>query len=178
MNNNELAHYGVKGQKWYVRRYQNKDGTLTAAGKKRYDKEMEKLKKEEKILKNKQRTSAKLDKLESKKREIEQLKKGTSEKERSKREDTKPAKKSIKDMSDEELRAVVNRLQMEKQLRDLSPKQVSRGKSIASTIGKDIILPGMIDVGKQLFKSALTSQVNKRLNLDDEYKVHTNNKKK
>lgn len=32
---NELYHYGVKGQKWGVRRYQNKDGSLTSAGKKR-----------------------------------------------------------------------------------------------------------------------------------------------
>lgn len=32
---NELYHYGVKGMKWGVRRYQNKDGTLTAAGKRR-----------------------------------------------------------------------------------------------------------------------------------------------
>ena len=31
----ELYHYGIKGQKWGVRRYQNKDGTLTPAGKKR-----------------------------------------------------------------------------------------------------------------------------------------------
>ena len=31
---NYLAHYGVLGMKWGVRRYQNKDGTLTAAGKK------------------------------------------------------------------------------------------------------------------------------------------------
>ena len=30
-----LTHYGVKGQKWGVRRYQNPDGTLTAEGKKR-----------------------------------------------------------------------------------------------------------------------------------------------
>lgn len=31
----ELYHYGVKGMKWGVRRYQNKDGSLTAEGKKR-----------------------------------------------------------------------------------------------------------------------------------------------
>jgi hypothetical protein len=31
-----LIHYGIKGQKWGIRRYQNEDGTLTAEGKKRY----------------------------------------------------------------------------------------------------------------------------------------------
>lgn len=34
--NNELKHYGVLGMKWGVRRYQNKDGSLTPAGKKKY----------------------------------------------------------------------------------------------------------------------------------------------
>ena len=33
--NGELYHHGIKGQRWGVRRYQNKDGSLTAAGKKR-----------------------------------------------------------------------------------------------------------------------------------------------
>lgn len=33
---NELYHHGIKGQKWGVRRFQNSDGTRTAAGKKRY----------------------------------------------------------------------------------------------------------------------------------------------
>lgn len=36
MNDTSLTHYGIKGMKWGVRRYQNKDGSLTAAGKKRY----------------------------------------------------------------------------------------------------------------------------------------------
>ena len=35
---NELYHYGIKGQKWGVRRFQNKDGSLTAAGRKRHNK--------------------------------------------------------------------------------------------------------------------------------------------
>lgn len=33
----ELYHYGVKGMKWGIRRYQNNDGSLTLAGKKRYN---------------------------------------------------------------------------------------------------------------------------------------------
>lgn len=33
---NELYHHGIKGQRWGVRRYQNEDGSLTAAGNKRY----------------------------------------------------------------------------------------------------------------------------------------------
>ena len=32
---NELMHFGIKGMKWGIRRYQNKDGTYTNAGKKR-----------------------------------------------------------------------------------------------------------------------------------------------
>lgn len=35
-NYDYLEHHGIHGQKWGVRRFQNKDGSLTAAGKKRY----------------------------------------------------------------------------------------------------------------------------------------------
>mgnify|MGYP003300425223 CR=1 FL=1 len=36
--NGELYHHGIKGMRWGVRRYRNADGTLTAAGEKRYAK--------------------------------------------------------------------------------------------------------------------------------------------
>ena len=43
----EIYHHGIKGQKWGVRRFQNKDGSLTSAGRKRYnDSSTEKQKRE------------------------------------------------------------------------------------------------------------------------------------
>ena len=35
MTYNYLSHHGIKGQKWGVRRYQNKDGSLTPEGRKK-----------------------------------------------------------------------------------------------------------------------------------------------
>lgn len=52
MNDEELMHYGIKGQKWGIRRFQKKDGSLTPAGKKRYDDGVN-----DKLSKNKQEKS-------------------------------------------------------------------------------------------------------------------------
>ena len=76
----ELYHWGIKGMKWGVRRYQNKDGSLTPAGKKRYS----------------QNDSPSEDYVRA------------------------HTKKPISQMSDQELRTVNNRLQMENQYRQLT----------------------------------------------------------
>lgn len=39
-----FAHYGIMGQKWGIRRFQNEDGTLTDAGKKRYGSSLDEVK--------------------------------------------------------------------------------------------------------------------------------------
>lgn len=43
-NESYLAHFGIKGMKWGVRRYTDKDGNLSAAGKARYNKDGKKKK--------------------------------------------------------------------------------------------------------------------------------------
>ncbi len=88
INEEYLEHHGILGQKWGVRRYQNADGSLTDAGKKRYEKEQRK----------------------------------AIAKER------KEASKNRSMLSDEELNQRVNRLQKEKQLRELTDQEINRGK--------------------------------------------------
>lgn len=64
-SNGELYHWGIKGMKWGVRRYQNEDGSLTNAGKKRYANWSEDAKEADRIKKKKvyEMSNAELNKL-------------------------------------------------------------------------------------------------------------------
>lgn len=109
MNHEEcLTHHGIKGQKWGVRRWQNKDGSLTKAGQKRYNKEMENLKTEKKKLRNQERTRKKLDKLKKMEEEVDDLKKGV------KREESPEAKR-------------------EHLLKETDPKELYKNKDLLTT---------------------------------------------
>lgn len=59
--NEALYHHGIKGQRWGVRRFQNPDGSLTAAGRRRQDRA---IKKDQKAfdIKNRKEAYAKIDK--------------------------------------------------------------------------------------------------------------------
>lgn len=87
----ELYHYGIFGMKWGVRRYQNKDGSLTSLGKSR------KLKENAGTIKSK--NDYKVDKL--------------TQKTTQSKETTKTKKTS--EMTDAELQAVINRMRLEQE---------------------------------------------------------------
>ena len=150
----ELYHHGIRGMKWGVRRFQNSDGTLTEAGRKR----LSKLEGQEA-------------KLAEKKAAITGGKSGSS----SKAGTTK--KKSAKDMTDEELKKVNDRMQAEinyyERYNKLNPKKVSIGKQLADKFAQktlDSVAQGAANavgnaVGKKLgvtFDKILDSSVDKK----------------
>ena len=101
----------------------------------------------------------------------------------SSKKETAPKPKSVKEMSNEELNAAIDRMRLEQTYASLSPQKVSMGKKIAKTILNDVIVPAATDVGRQMVKSTLARAGNKTLSevfkdFSDEDKIYANNKKK
>lgn len=138
-----LYHYGIKGMKWGVRRYQNADGTLTDAGKRRAAKQ------EAKAIRKDERNARK-----------------------AVREDRKWAKKNRSLLSDEELNARINRLQKEKLLRNLTAEELNPGRHEAGKILKQVgtqalstaVGSAVGSTASSLTTNLVTNRINNRYN--------------
>lgn len=82
-------------------------------------------------------------------------------------------KKSVKDMTDDELRTRINRLQLEKnaldlerQMSSLSPQEVAKGRAFVQKIGKEVVTPALLNAGKTQLTNLLNDRLSKALGLD------------
>ena len=152
--NNVITHSGIKGMKWGVRRYQNEDGTLTEAGKKRYardarEKEFNKYDestgKYYKSSKKNGRTELEADANRYAKEDLARTKRLTDEtaglarnlknaNDQSIRNKPK-TRMDLSNMSDQELRNQINRELLERQYNDVfNPVSVSKGREYTGKI--------------------------------------------
>lgn len=156
---NELYHAGIKGMKWGVRRYQNKDGSLTDAGRKRYardarEKEYDQYDSEKgsyyKESKKNGRSDLMIDAKRYAKEDLSRSKRLVDETGQLTRNiknasDTITRNKpkntmDLSKMTDKEMRDAINRAMLERQYNDMfAPPTVSKGRE---NVGKVLEVAG------------------------------------
>ena len=138
---NYLAHYGILGMKWGVRRYQNADGSLTAEGKERYGSGGN----VGETISKKAKTARNILRSDSGSRSSKALKEAR--------------RKDMDELSTQELRDINNRLNEEQRYLNLTRGMTSSGKKFVSQVGTQIatgiITAIAIEAGKKFVKSKL-----------------------
>lgn len=158
-NINELSHHGIRGMKWGIRRFQNKDGSLTNMGRKRRIQ----LEGKAKYMEMKMRF----------KKDPSKDYKPKGNPKQSNKQAPKP-QRTIKDLSNDELRERTTRMRLEsdyidanRRLSSLQPEKVSRGRKFVSYVGSNVIKPAATEAGKNLLKDWLIKKGTDSLGLKD-----------
>lgn len=136
ISNGELYHYGVKGMHWGVRRYQNKDGTRTALGKKRSSGTGGNNQKANSSSSARDKLFTRSIKVSKDKAPISPAEKitkdvaniSTNVENISRRSRKRQPKENLEELSNEELAMRIRRLELEKRYSDLSQKDIDDGK--------------------------------------------------
>ena len=123
-----LVHHGIKGQKWGVRRYQNEDGTLTDAGKRRFKGEQDPDKQYSKIRVEVAKDYRNVSKIQNEGANISRNAKNLSDN-RQRREKEKIKRNiDVSKMSNKELQDAITRMNLERSYKSLKAENIESGK--------------------------------------------------
>lgn len=140
----ELYHYGVKGMKWGIRRTPAQLGHKTGSKKKKST--------GSDVKSFVKKTGSKAANA------IKNHRAASKQKKAAKQEAKRAKKKPISEMSDEELRRRVQRLQLEQQYRQLSPQKISAGRAFINVVGKQVFIPATTNASRQLLNEWLVKE--------------------
>lgn len=162
-----LMHYGILGMKWGIRRFQNKDGSLTAAGRKRYGDDIpDGNKSSDNSSDSTPRTPAKsasemtdqelnqaLNRLRME-QQYNELTGAKSSNQYQNQQNFSVPPSNTGNLSNAELQAYINRLDMEKRYKQLTappPKELSMGQKFV----KEVLPAVAMEVGRELIKNTM-----------------------
>lgn len=163
----ELYHHGILGQKWGIRRYQNKDGSLTAAGQKH--RTLRENMHDRKVAKKRKQSLEKARATKARKKEAEINK----QREQENREWLlSKGLIPVKQMSNDELKRSQDRVSAEKTF-----KETRRANSTIRRVGyklvNETIVPAVTEAGKDVAKKYVTKKLTDLAGLGDKPKQET-----
>ena len=185
-----LEHFGIKGQKWGIRR--SRKELQKARGVKPWEKAAKKVKRsikerkevrdhEKRLNKPVSKLSAREIRLETARAEREnELKRARSGSTQQNQSSGKVSSKRPSQMSTDELQQMVNRLRLEQQYAELTSQQRQKKQSAALKLLADIARPTAVDLGKKYLNRALSVKINDLLekNGHAQFKINLDQGKK
>lgn len=146
----ELYHYGIKGMKWGIRRTPAQLGHVT--------KKVGSTAKKVGSAISKRASEAKKNR-DAKKTHDEEVKRAQ-----------KNSKKKLSELTNDELRERIQRMELEQRYRQLTPQQKTKGQAFISTVGNQVIKPAATNAARQYLEKQLKNALGLNEKSDDPLK--------